>query len=229
MPLRPTPIANLLLVTLYSTLLLPIIAILYGYNPETLAACAGGFLILLVADVFLWFYRWRASQFNQRASQAGMLIGLLWTAEISVNNFIAPPLPARDIIDNIFWAIIALTIFIHACINAYRARRMWAGVIAGAWTGFASGAIACGTALSLIVFGMRLILQDPLNITEWAARGAGSSAPGMAAYFAFETLAGGLMHLLILGLIMGLLLGILGGASGKTASLVKSWIRRGTD
>jgi len=204
----------LLMMMLYNTLLVPVIAVTYSYNTLTLATCGAALLILLAADAFMWWQHGRVSQSGAYAIRIGMLSGLLWVAEISVNNFIAPPLPMRDTIDNIFWAVIAGVILSLAGISAYRAKSIQAGMKAGTWSGFASGALACGMALSLIVFGMGFITRDPLNITEWAARGAGSSAPGMAAYFAFETLAGGLMHLVILGLAMGALLGILGGALG---------------
>jgi len=75
-------------------------------------------------------------------------------------------------------------------------------------------------ALSMIVFGMRWITQDPLNIAEWAVRGAQSEAPSMAAYFAFETYAGAFLHLIVLGLMMGLLLGLIGGLVGKGIQMI---------
>jgi hypothetical protein len=195
--------------------MVPIIALLYSYSMLTLAACGAGFFILLTCSVFTWFYRHRTSQLTNQAIRLGMALGLAWMAEISINNFIAPALPGRDVIDNIFWAVIALAIFTHACVCAYHARRLLAGIQAGFWSGLVSGIGACGMALSMIVFGMRFITHDPLNLAEWAARGPQTGAPSMAAYFAFETLAGGLMHLVILGLIMGILLGFLGGMLGK--------------
>ena len=70
-------------------------------------------------------------------------------------------------------------------------------------------------ALSLIVFGMRFIAQDPLNISEWAVCRADSGAPTMAAYFAYETFAGAFSHLIVLGIVMGCLLGLLGGSIWK--------------
>jgi hypothetical protein len=76
----------------------------------------------------------------------------------------------------------------------------------------------------MIVFGMHFITHDPLNIAEWAVQQAGNNTPGMAAYFAFETFAGGFLHLLVLGIVMGALLGVAGGVIGKSASLV--WRRK---
>jgi len=138
-------------------------------------------------------------------------------AEISVNDFTALLLPARDIVDDVFWAVIALAILVLAAVSAYRAGRLRAAVEAGLWSGFASGLLACCMALSMIVFGMRFITADPFNVAEWAARGAGTNAPGMAAYFAFETAAGAMMDLGVLGLVMRGVLGAIGGAMGKAA------------
>ena len=70
-------------------------------------------------------------------------------------------------------------------------------------------------ALAVIVFGMRFITQDPLNVAEWAVRGHGSQAPSMAAYFGFETFTGAFLHLIVLGIAMGALLGVAGGGIGK--------------
>jgi len=67
---------------------------------------------------------------------------------------------------------------------------------------------------------MRFILQDSLNISEWAGRGTGGIAPSMAAYFAFETFAGAFGHLIILGLGMGSLLGFIGGSIGKSIKFI---------
>jgi len=70
-------------------------------------------------------------------------------------------------------------------------------------------------ALSLVLFGMRFLLRDPINISEYATRASGAPTVGMAAYFAYETMAGALGHLFVLGVIMGLLLGCLGGIIGR--------------
>ena len=59
--------------------------------------------------------------------------------ELWKRNFIAPPLPARDIIDDIFWAAVAAAILICAAVFAYRARRWWVGGLAGAWRGLIGG------------------------------------------------------------------------------------------
>ena len=228
---RMTTAGSLLAFLLYCTALVTIVALLYGYNSQALVVSAVAFCILLVVDAFLWRFQQRVSRagypgVSRQAIQIGMAIGLLWVIEISINNFIAPPLPARDTIDNLFWAAIAILIFMHALLCAYRANRFRSGLEAGFWSGSVSGALACGMALSMIVFGMHWITQDPLNITEWAARGAGVSAPGMAAYFAFETLAGALLHLVVLGTLMGLLLGGLAGLIGKVLRAANQQIQK---
>lgn len=146
-------------------------------------------------------------------------MGLLWAVEIGINNLVAPPLPERDIIDNLFWAAIAILIFLGSLTAAYRARRFRSGAIFGFWSGLVSGAVACSMALAVIVFGMRFLQRDPLNLAEWAARSTSEVAPSMAAYFAFQTLAGALMHLVVLGMGMGVLLGVVGGAVGRIETI----------
>jgi hypothetical protein len=226
----------LLLLSLWSLLLVPVVALKYSYSPLTAAGSAAGFLLLLALCAFLgmaWLRRKRRpppagavqdatrrdaplqTSPREQAVGIGLLGGLLWAVEIGVNNFIAPPLPARDRIDNIFWAAIAVLILLGALVSAYRLKRFQAGVGFGLWSGLASGAVACGMALTVIVFGMKYILQDPLNLTEWAARFPGETAPAMAAYFAYQTLAGAFLHLVVLGVGMGFLLGALGGGIGR--------------
>ena len=80
--------------------------------------------------------------------------------------------------------------------------------------------MACLVAQGMVVFGMALITHDPLNVQEWTAIASSSGAPSMAAYFAFETLAGALLHLIVLGTLMGLLLGGVGGLVGGLLRLV---------
>lgn len=144
----------------------------------------------------------------------GVVLGLLWVVEISINNFVAPPLPARDHIDNGFFVVIALTILAGALTRAYRDGRIMRGIESGIWSGFVSGLFACCAPLLLVVGGMAVITADPLNVTEWAVRSSLSRAPSMAAYFAFETMAGAILHLVVLGLLMGALLGTIGGLLG---------------
>jgi hypothetical protein len=158
----------------------------------------------------------------------GLILGLLWVIEIGINNYIAPPLPARDIIDNIFWGAIALSILIFAIVRAYRSGSFLLAVEGAAWNGLVSGLLACCMALFVIVFAMDFITHDPLNVTEWAARGAGNLAPTMAAYFAFETFAGAFLHLVVLGVGMGGLLGIVGAMLGKGLKIVQKVLLRRT-
>jgi hypothetical protein len=211
--------------------LVPIIAWKYSYNTLSAAASGVGFIILLAAARFLRAYEARMSQHKNSAlvnsaMRLGMLLGLFWIVEISINNFVAPPASVRDLIDNVFWALIALSIFVFAISCAYRMARITTGIEVGIWSGFVGGSLACCMALSVIVFGMRFVTHDPLNIAEWAVRETNSHAPTMAAYFAFETFAGAFLRLIVLGIAMGGLLGIVGGTIGKGARLAGRLIRR---
>jgi hypothetical protein len=212
----------LFLLLLCDTLLVPIIAARYSYNAQSALEALAAFLLLLATTVSVGLLCLRARRHPAPASPAqdaarsaaigfGLLVGLLWAVEIGINNFLAPPLPGRDTIDNLFWAAIAVLILLGSLSAAFRAGRFRAGVTCGAWSGLASGAVACGMALAMVVFGMHFLLHDPLNLAEWAARSPTEPAPSMAAYYAFQTMAGALLHLAILGAGMGLLLGAVGG------------------
>ena len=212
-------LATSLVVCGLSVVLAAIVGFEYSYSARTSGLSVAAVLCLLAISVFLWTLGPRMtapdSSPSRSALSTGLLIGLLWTVEIAINNLAAPGLPARDIIDNAFWAVVALGIAAVAARASHRSGRLSDGLQAGLGAGVASGLVACLSALVMIVFGMRFITADPLNIAEWAARGAASGATGIAAYFAFESLAGALMHLLLLGALMGALLGVLGGAVGR--------------
>ena len=125
---RNTWLSIVLIVIAFSAILVPIIAFRYAYGMLFAAGSVIGFVILLATAAGFWLYHRRvtrsgnASVFN-RAIAVGIALGLLWVIEISINNFIAPPLPLRDIIDNIFWAIIAFSILYLAIIHSYRTDR----------------------------------------------------------------------------------------------------------
>ncbi|GHO55090.1 hypothetical protein KSB_35650 [Ktedonobacter robiniae] len=155
----------------------------------------------------------------------GLGAGLFWTAEISMNNILMFGLPLRDILDDLFWAVIALIILGASLQWTYKTNDIHIGMNVGFWSGLSSGAIACLTGLIFVVFGMPLLLHDPLNLAEWSARGATSGAPNMAVYFAYQTLAGALGHLVVLGAMMGLVLGLLGGALGKVGYVLRKKLR----
>ena len=89
------------------------------------------------------------------------------------------------------------------------------------WSGFVSGLVACLMGLLLVVVWMRLLLRDPLAISEWAALGASNGAPDMATYLAYETMTGAIGHLTVLGVAMGLLLGLIGSLVEYGAALLK--------
>ncbi len=221
---RHRPVYALLGVLLLSAILIPVIALTYTYDAFSLEAAGAGFAVVLAALAAAWLITRAARRAEtpaalDKTTRLGLLLGLLWMIEIGVNNALAPPQPARDLTDDVFWALVALGILIVSVGAAYRSGRLKDGVAAGAWSGFVSGAVACVTALALIVFGMRLLLSDPVNLAEWSSRAKGSAAPTMASYFAYETLAGALLHLVALGVGMGLVLGLIGGILGKTARL----------
>ncbi|HEY0753952.1 MAG TPA: hypothetical protein VGD98_08340 [Ktedonobacteraceae bacterium] len=179
---------------------------------------AGAFLLLLVTNLVLFFPTRKTADlnsFHQKSVTLGLLVGLLWAAEIGMNNILQPGLPTRDILDDLFWALIALIIVAASTRYAYRTREIRIGIKVGFWSGLSSGAVACLTALFFVVAGMQFLLQDPLNRAEWSVRGATSGTADMATYFAYQTLAGGLLHLVVLGAIMGVVLGIAGGVLGK--------------
>ena len=222
----------LMIISTVCVVLALIIALVYHYDLLTSIESVTGLILLLAVTGFIWLsQRFPNSQKSlkekDRAILVGLALGLLWMIEIGINNFLAPPLPARDIIDNIFWLGIALAMLLFAIIQAFKTGRISQGVNAGFWSGFASGLLACGMALLLVVFGIKWILQDPLNLAEWAKRGASSQAPTMAAYFAYETFAGALSHLIILGMLMGGLLGILGGLVGKGSRALLHFLHPG--
>lgn len=220
-----TPFYRMLIaLSIIGALLIGIVAFRYSYSSSSAIESGAGLIVLLALTASLGLYRNRPSRHMNSAERNGvlcfgMILGLLWIVEISINNFIAPPLPARDMVDNIFWAIIALCILAFSIIRAYQKDSLVHGIEVGIWNGLVSGLMACCMALIMIVFGMRFILQDPLNASEWIERGAGMTAPNMAAYFAFETLAGALGHLILLGFIMGSLLGVVGGSLGRGIKL----------
>jgi hypothetical protein len=173
--------------------------------------------IVLIATIFLIVrFRSKFSLESDREDIAwGLGIGLLWTMEIGFNNIIQPGIPLRDIVDDSFWGLVAILIFYLAARSSTRSGKMLPGMRTGFLTGLSSGAVACFTALMLICFGMPLITSDPLNVNEWNDVKNAVHYSGMNTYFAYQTLAGAMLHLTVLGMMMGMLLGIIGGLSGK--------------
>jgi hypothetical protein len=198
-----------------------VIAIYFIYRPflwpggfEALG-CLVALMLLGISVFLLGKFGSRPVVINGKKNIAtGLIIGLLWTVEIGINNLVQPGLPLRDVIDNIFWSIVAFLILIFAIVEAFKKRSVSAGINAGFWMGTGSGAIACLTALVLIIFGMNFIVSDPLNIQEWSDLHESIHYPDIKVYFAYQTLAGALLHLVILGTIMGLVIGVPGGIIG---------------
>jgi len=73
----------------------------------------------------------KISERQEKNVVLGLSFGLLWTIEISMNNFIRPGLPLRDILDNIFWAVIALAILIAAVNESYHSDKFVDGLKSG--------------------------------------------------------------------------------------------------
>lgn len=152
------------------------------------------------------------------STRVGAILGVLWIAEIALNNIVAPLEPARHRWDNVFFAVIALSMFVDTAIRSFRGNKLSLGIRVGSWLGLISGLVACCAGLSLVVFGMRFLLADPYNVIEFAQRGA--LEPNMATYLAFETMPGAFLHLFLVGLAMGSILGTLGGGVGKGLRLI---------
>ncbi|HEX7734614.1 MAG TPA: hypothetical protein VF458_07120 [Ktedonobacteraceae bacterium] len=184
----------------------------------------GALVLLLAINSALFFCRGsmqlQGESSSQKSIALGLSAGLLWTTEISMNNILTPGLPLRDILDDLFWIAIALILLGASITWTYQTHNIRTGIRTGLWSGLSSGAVACLTGLIFVVIGMPLLLHDPLNLAEWSARGATSGTPNMAVYVAYQTLAGALGHLVVLGAIMGGVLGLLGGALGKVGCVL---------
>ena len=70
-----------------------------------------------------------------------------------------------------------------------------------------------------------LTLSTPFWKGMTSVRGPTSGFPDIAAYEAYQTLAGGLLHLVVLGIVMGALLGAIGGLLGRALAAI--WPARG--
>jgi len=219
---HPRISGNIILLVILMLSIVMSISVFFLYRPfswplgsESVESLVSVLLISFLTTI-LWMLRNRILNERQKKNViAGLYIGLLWTVEISINNFIRPGLPLRDIVDNLFWGVIELLILITAAYDVSKSGKFTDGIKSGFWTGLASGAVACLSALLVIVFGMKFILLDPLNIKEWTDLKATTNSPGMNVYFAYQTFAGAVGHLFILGLLLGMIIGSLGGLLGK--------------
>jgi hypothetical protein len=205
---------------LLATFLLTI-ALLYPRSDLLLPAIV---VALVLTATTVWMVGWGAQPGSdagrlalQWGARIGAITGVLWLLEIGFNNLLPPALsvPARDLVDNLFWLLIVLLLFFTATFGAWRTARWSAGLRIGAWGGSISGLFAALAGTALVIFGMPLLLKDPFTQAEWAERGASSGIPDLASYVARDTSAGALGHLIALGLLMGAILGLLGGAVGR--------------
>lgn len=210
-----------------------VISIYFLYRPvlwplgTEAAGCLISVVMLTATLILLWKLKEKFINGLQKRNVAiGLCFGLLWTIEISINNFIRPELPLRDNIDNIFFTVIAILIYVNAVREAFRTNSFSDGLKSGFWSGISSGSVACLTGLALFVFGMKYILLDPLNLTEWAHVKDAATPKEMSVYFAYQTFAGAIMHLFILGAFMGLILGVIAGLTGNILIIIKKLTRR---
>lgn len=204
-----------------------VILIYFLYRPVTWpwgSEAAGCLVALVMLGSTFYLLRTRKEKFitalQKRNVAVGLCFGLLWTAELFINNFIRPGLALRDNIDNILFSIVAFLIFLNAARDAFTTNNFSNGLKSGFWSGISSGAIACITALILIVFGMKYIMRDPLNLELWNNVNGTSDPPGMATFFAYQTFQLAIMHLFILGALMGLFLGSMAGLTGKILLII---------
>jgi hypothetical protein len=208
----------------FGVFLVSIISLRYAYDRSSVIECGICFAIILAVTAVMNQLRrgaWGREYLNvvARSTRVGAILGVLWIAEMALNNIVAPLEPARQRWDNLFLGVIALALLVDAVMHSHRANSLSRGIRVGLWVGFVSGLVACCAGLSLVAFGMRFLLADPYNVIEFAERGAADHAPNIATYLAFETMPGAFLHLFILGLAMGGILGLLGGAIGKSLKL----------
>lgn len=160
----------------------------------------------------------------RRGMDFGLALGLLWVVEIGINNLVQPPMPMRDWIDDGF-ALAVLAGQLWLAIHAAGTRRALPALAASGWAGLASGAMACLTALILALFGSELLLSDPLNRAEWADVARQNPGIDAATYFTQETMAGALLHLLVLGLGVGMVLGLLATVGAAIYRVARARLR----
>jgi len=205
-----------------------IIIMFFLYRPYTwpfgneAEGCLLSVLMLSAIVFLLWKLRFRfINKLQSKNVTVGFLFGVIWFAEIIINNLVHPGLPMRTSIGNIFFSVIAVLIFMNSLRDTYQTDFFADGLKAGFWSGIASGAVACFTALIFIVFGMKYILLDPLKIQEWTSLKETSGSPGMAVFYAYRTFTGAITHLIVLGAMMGSILGIFGGLAGKILIIIR--------
>lgn len=152
----------------------------------------------------------------------GLLLGALWMAEMAVGN-LAYPLGAWTAVP--YFALIASVVTANVLAGALAARRyrgIVPGALVGAWSGLVSGLIGLATMQTLILAAMPVLRRDPQNVAEF--RGAGDFSAAIAG----DYLAGGINHLVLVGLLAGTALATLGAALGVAARQRKSLPGGGT-
>jgi hypothetical protein len=212
-------------ISAFCVFLVSIISLRYVYDRPSAIECAICLAIMIAVTAVLDQLRRRflGREYMKAvasSTRVGAILGVLWIAEIALNNIVAPLEPARHRWDNVFLTVIAFSMLVDAATRSYGGNSLSRGIRVGSWLGLISGLVACCAGLSLVVFGMRFLLADPYNVIEFAERG--EHEPNMATYLAFETMPGAFLHLFLLGLAMGSVMGALGGGIGKGLRLVFS-------
>lgn len=174
----------------------------------------GGLAVGLGAAVAAtcWAGRPLWSDARRTGTRWGPLVGALWIVEMAAGNlaydqgrWTLVPYYASTV------AAVAVT-GLAGGLAAHRSGRFWSGPLAGAWSGLASGLVGLATMAVLALAAMPVLRADPQNLAEF--RGAGDLDTAIAGDF----LAGGIMHLLVVGVLAGGVLGAIGGAAGVASA-----------
>ncbi|WP_432993861.1 hypothetical protein [Dactylosporangium sp. CA-233914] len=190
-------------------------------------AVAGSAVVLVAVT---WWLAGRARVPDRRVVLrsglgSGLLLGLLWVAEIGFNNLTPHTVStaaARGVLDNVTWAVVGiLTLVVAAAITA-RTRRWRSGLRAGVWSGVGSGLGAALGGAILLAFLRAFVEDDPLMRAEWQQRGMDVALP---AYVSRETMAGVGGHLWVLGVGQGAVLGLIASLLTIAASRARAAAR----
>jgi len=209
---------------------LPLATLTVGrYTPSGWAGQIPGLCVwLAMAMVAPGFWLWRQSSLEAwpQSRRVGRWIGILWCLEIVFNNGPWHSLNVwaiRAWVDNGVWLTTTLLVVYHAVERRRAGARRVDTVKAAATASLLGGVYAALTALAFIHGGLQWVIADPISQAEWST--VHVSFPLLRAddYFAYETLAGAIGHVLFLGLFAGTLIG------GLTICLPRSWVQRNAD
>jgi hypothetical protein len=159
----------------------------------------------------------------------GLALGAMWILEIGINNVFPAdrvPIGARDLADDVIWALISLATILVAGVAAHRAGSIAAGAAVGVWSGAVSGLLAYLAGLVVVAFFIEALKRSPDLIAEFPSSGAAD----LATYVTYTTigwpLGGAAGHLWLLGIGAGALLGTVGGGAARLSARVASTAAR---